>query len=112
MGDSGWGLGAIVCCDCSHSLDTRISKLVFGCLEKGRPFITGADLRIFVDFFERVLGSITALRSRIQCSTYHMYASAWAETAGLVLEPNPSLKSGITIGKGFWAKTRAQNRRF
>jgi len=70
-----------------------VSIVLFGCLEKTRTLYRGGWLD-FVDFFERVFGSITALRSLIQCSTYNKYASTWAETAGLVIEPNPSLKMG------------------
>ena len=96
--DCNIGLGAIVCFDCNHSFDARISILVFGCLKKTRtPY--RADLRIFVDFFERFFGSITALRSHVQCSTYHMYASGWAATASLVVEPNSSLKMAVAIDR-------------
>ena len=66
-------------------------------LRKRAPFYNRGDNPVFVDFFERVLGSITALRGLAQCSTYHMYASTWAETTGLVLEPNPSLKMAVAI---------------
>jgi len=64
---------------------------------KRAPYYKGADTPVFVDFSERVLGSITALRSTVQCSTHRMYASIWAETAGLVLEPNASLKMAVAI---------------
>jgi len=89
MGDIGWGVEGIVWFDCDHSVNP-----CFWVLRKRAPFYKGVNPPVFVDFFERVLGSITALRSHVQCSTYHMYASAWAETTGLVLKPNPSLKRG------------------
>jgi len=39
--DYGWGLGAIVCCDFNHSLDTR-----FGVLEKDAHPIMGEPARL------------------------------------------------------------------
>ena len=95
--------GVIVCCGCDHSFNTQISILLLGVSEKDAPH--KGRTRLFLSIFlSGYLAQLLRYAASPNARRTTCTPGAWAETAGLVLEPNPSLKMGVTIGKGFWAK--------